>query len=140
MAVTPKVVDLTDTEYTSEQEWAENTKGIYMNLLAGIRHDPVDNKYKIVPIKYSNTPLEGEKVKFASGQEFIVICSVLAEEFANKQEVKDKWIACMKKLKDDYIEARKLDAHIASHNTDLRKLRKEGNLLDKDQLVDDEKK
>ena len=48
------------------------------------------NKYKMAPIVYSDVPLEGEKVKYGSGQEFVVNYSCLAEEFAHKTEVKDR--------------------------------------------------
>lgn len=134
MAVTNKVIDLKDTKFTSEQEWAENTNGIYMNMLNGIRWDPIDNKFKMAPIKYSDVPLEGEKLKFAGGQEFTVIYSCLGVEYKNKKEVRDTWWAKAEQLKKDYIEQTKLEAHIATNNTDLKKLRQEGALKDQDEL------
>ena len=132
-----KKVDLTNTDYNSEQDWAEHTKGVYMNLLSGCRYDPIDHKYKIAPIKYSTTPLEGEKIKFANNQEFIVLFSCLADEYHNKKEVYDKWWEKTNELVDAYKEQMKLEAHIASNNTDLKKLRKEGLLEDQDELDKD---
>lgn len=137
MAVTNKVIDLTNTDFKSEQEYAEKTNGIYMNMLNGIRWDPIDNKFKIAPIKYSDIPLEGEKIRFANNQELQVIFSCLASEFANKQEVRDKWWARAEKLKKDYIEQAKLDSYLKSSNTDLRKLRSEGALKDQDEVKDE---
>lgn len=134
MAVTTKYIDLSNTEYTSQQEYAENTKGIYMNMLGGCRFDPLDNKYKMAPIKYSDTPLEGEKIKFASGQEFTVIFSCLAEEYAHKKEVKDKWWAKANELVDAYKQQNQIEEHIKSNNTDLKRLRKEGALKEEDEL------
>lgn len=134
MTITTKHINLDDTDYVSEQQWAENTPGVFMNLLGGCRWDPIDNKYKIVPIKYSSVNLEGEKIKFSSGQEFQVLYSCLATDYANKQEVKDKWWEEAHKLIDGYKQQKQIQEHIASNNTDLKKLRKEGTLLEKEEL------
>lgn len=135
MAITQKHIDVSD-KYDSEQEYAENTPGVYMNMLGGIRWDPIDNKYKAAPIKYSDVDLTGEKIRFSGGQEFTVIFSCLATEYKNKAEVRNAWYEAAQKLKEDYIEQTKLEKHIASNNTDLKKLRKEGALLDQDDLED----
>ncbi|MGN1392592.1 MAG: hypothetical protein ACI4V7_00900 [Succinivibrionaceae bacterium] len=133
MAIQQKVVDISSKELT-KQQYAESTKGIYMNMLCGCRWDPVDNKYKMAPIVYSDVPLEGEKVKYGSGQEFVVNYSCLAEEFAHKTEVKDMWWKKAQEIVDMYKEQCQIEDHIKSHNTDLKKLRKEGVLKDQEDL------
>ena len=137
MAISKKDLDLTTTEHISAQSYAEATKGIWMNMLNAISFNEVDHKYHMPPVQYSDVNLEGEKIKFASGQEFTVIYSCLASEYKNKKEVYDKWWTKAKELKEAYIEQRKLDAHIASTNTSLKKLRAEGQLLTKEELDND---
>jgi hypothetical protein len=134
MAIETKHVDISEKEYASQQEWAENTKGVYMNLLGGVRWDPTDNKYKMAPIKYSDVNLEGEKIRFSGGQEYTVVFSCLAKEYAHKTEVREAWWEKARSLVEAFKEERKLDGYLASNNTDLKKLRSEGNLLDKDDL------
>ena len=134
MTVKTQYINLDDTDYVSQQQWAEHTPGVYMNLLGGCRWDQIDNKYKIVPIKYSSVDLTGEKIKFASGQEFQVLYSCLAMDYANKKEVKNEWWEQTNKLVEGYKEQKQIQDHIATNNTDLKRLRKEGALLDKDEL------
>ena len=134
MSITTKNIDLTNTEYKSEQEYAEHTPGVFMNMLNGVAFNTVDNKYHMMPIKYSDVNLEGEKIKFANGQEYVVVFSCLAEEYANKNSVKEAWWNAAKELVESFKETAKLDAHIKSTNTDLKKLRREGQLLEKDEL------
>ena len=140
MTISKKDLDLTTTEHISAQSYAEATKGIWMNMLNAISFNEVDHKYHMPPVQYSDVNLEGEKIKFASGQEFTVIYSCLASEYKNKKEVYNKWWEKAKELKQAYIEQRKLDAHIASNNTSLKKLRAEGQLLSKEELEDDTNK
>ena len=137
MAVTKKDIDLTPTDYASAQNYAESKVGTWMNMLNAISFNEVDHKYHMPPIQYSDVNLEGEKIKFASGQEFTVIFSCLASEYKNKKEVYDAWWNKAKELKKAYEEQIKIDSHIASHNTDLKKLRKEGQLLNKEELEND---
>ena len=134
MTISKKDLDLTTSEYLSAQSYAEATKGIWMNMLNAISFNEVDHKYHMPPVQYSDVNLEGEKIKFASGQEFTVIYSCLASEYKNKKEVYDTWWNKAKELKQAYEEQRKLDAHIASNNTSLKKLRSEGQLLSKEEL------
>lgn len=138
MAITQKIIDLDTTEYASEHEWACHTKGIWMNMLNGIRWDKDRERFIAAPIKYSDTNLEGEKIKFASGQEMMVIFSCLAMDYANKQETRDAWNAAAQKLKEGYLEQQQIEAYVKSTNTDLKKLRKSGQLLEKHEL-DEEK-
>lgn len=133
MAVTQKHIDISDTEMTAQQ-WAESQNNIWMNLLNGIRWDPIDNKYKVAPIKYSDVSLEGEKIRFGNNQEFQVLFSCLACEYAHKQEVKNKWNEALENLKKAYEEQKQLDRYTQSNNVDLKKLRDEGELLTKDEL------
>ena len=137
MAVTKKDIDLTKTDYVSAQSYAEAKTGTWMNMLNAISFNEKDHKYHMPPIQYSDVNLEGEKIKFASGQEFTVIFSCLAAEYKNKKEVYDAWWKKANELKAAYQEQVKLDAHIASTNTDLKKLRKEGQLLNKEELDND---
>lgn len=133
MAIKQKFIDISD-KFSSAQEFAEQTKGIWMNMLNAVYYNEVDNKYHMSPIKYSDTNLTGEKIKFSSGQELTVVFSCLAEEFAHKKEVKDAWWKKANELVEAYKEEMKLDAHIKSNNTDLKKLRKEGALLNQEEL------
>lgn len=134
MPITTKHVDISNTEYTSVLNWASKQKGVWMNMLGGIRWDPTDNKFKAAPIKYSTVNLLGEKIKFSNGQEFMVIYSCLAEDFMNKTEVRSEWYAAAEKLKQQYIEQNKLENYIKSNNVDLKKLRQQGILQDQDEL------
>lgn len=133
MAIKQKTIDISDKELT-KQQYAEQTKGVYMNMLCGCRWDPVDNKYKMPPIIYSDIPLEGETVKSGGGQDFIVNYSCLAEEYAHKQEIKDMWWNKAQEVVKMYKEQQQIAEHIKSNNTDLKKLRKEGVLKDQDEL------
>lgn len=137
MTISKKDLDLTTTEHISAQSYAEATKGIWMNMLNAISFNETDHKYHMPPVQYSDVNLEGEKIKFASGQEFTVIYSCLASEYKNKREVYDAWWNKAKELKKAYEEQRKLDSYISSTNTDLKKLRKEGLLADKEELDND---
>ena len=139
MAIEQKIINLDETTYKSEQEWATHQNGIWMNLLGGIRFDPVRNKYVVAPIKYSTVNLEGEKVKFASGQEYQVIFSCLASEYANKKEVYDKWWEKVEELKEAYKQQQQIEAYTKTNNVDIKKLRNEGNLLTQDELDTDKK-
>lgn len=56
----------------------------------------------MMPIQYSDVNMEGEKVRFADGREFMVIYSCLASEYAHKQEVKDEWWAKARELIEGY--------------------------------------
>jgi hypothetical protein len=133
MAITTKNIDLSK-EYASEQQWAENTNGVFMNMLNGVTYNEIDKKYHLLPIKYSDVNLEGEKIRFSGGQEYTVVFSCLAKEYAHKTEVRDAWWQKARSLVEAFKEERKLDGYLASNNTDLKKLRSQGNLLDKDDL------
>lgn len=134
MAIEQKTFDLDKTKYKSEHEWATHTPGIWMNLLGGIRFDNKTNKYVVAPIKYSDVNLEGEKIKFASGQEYQVIFSCLAIEYANKRDVYDTWWNKVEELKEAYKQQKQIESHIKTNNIDVKKLRNEGNLLTQEEL------
>ena len=134
MAIEQKTLNLDETKYKSEQEWAIHTPGIWMNLLGGIRFDPVTNKYTIAPIKYSTVNLEGEKIKFASGQEYQVIFSCLASEYANKRDVYDAWWKKVEELKEAYKQQKQVESYIKENNVDMNDLRDKGDLLTQDEL------
>ena len=134
MSVSVKNIDLTETKYNSELDWAAD-KGYWMNMLGGVRYDYTRQKYVMAPIKYSDVSLLGENIRFASGQDFQVVYSCLANEYKNKQEVKDAWWEHANKIVEDFKEQQKIQAHIDSTNTDLKKLRHDGALLDKEDLT-----
>lgn len=134
MTVTQKRLDISDTELTAQQYAEQNN--LWMNMLGGVYYDKITNKYKMAPIKYSDVSLLGEKIRFASGQEFQVIHSCLASEYKNKKEVYNAWWDRAKKLVEQYKEQQKIAEHIASNNTDIKKLRKEGALLGTEDLTD----
>jgi len=135
MAVTQKTIDISNTEYNSELEWA-SANGYWLNLLNGITWDEKIKKYRLTPLKYSTVSLYGEKIRFGDGQEFQVIFSCLASEYLHKQKVKDEFNDKIQWLKDQYNEQVKLKRHIDSNNTDLKKLRAEGALANKEDLAD----
>lgn len=134
MTITTKELDLTKEDYKSPQEYAEHTPGVFMNMLNGVSYNTVDGKYHMMPIKYSDVNMEGEKIRFANGQEYTVVFSCLAQEYANKQEVKDKWWAAANKLVESFKEARKMDLYLATNNKDLKKMRQRGELLNSDEI------
>lgn len=138
MAIEQKIIDIsTNEDYASKQKWAEATPGVFMNMLAGVRYDTLTNKYVMAPIQYSTVNLEGEKIKFNGGQELIVVFSCLASEYANKKEVYKKWWDAAESLIKSYKDQKQLEAYIATNNTDLKKLRKEGLLQNEDELKDE---
>lgn len=134
MAITEKVIDLTNSEKT-QAEWLNETKGVWINMLNGVWYNEQDKKYHFVAPIFSDVSLEGEKIKPKSNQEFTVVFSCLHDEFQNNTEVKKQWWAAAEKVKQAYIEQKKIQAHIESNNTDLKRLRKEGALEDKEELA-----
>ncbi len=130
MTITTKLIDLKDTEYKSAQEYAENSNGVYMNMLGGVRFDETTGKYIMAPIKYSDANLEGEKIRFNNGVELQVIFSCLAKEYKNKKEVYNQWWDKAEEMIRMYKEQKQLESHIKSENLDLKKLREEGSLDD----------
>ena len=130
MTITTKLIDLKDTEYKSAQEYAENSNGVYMNMLGGVRFDEITGKYIMAPIKYSDANLEGEKIRFNNGVELQVIFSCLAKEYKNKKEVYNQWWDKAEEMIRMYKEQKQLESHIKSENLDLKKLREEGSLDD----------
>jgi hypothetical protein len=130
MTISTKVIDLKDTEFTSSQEFAENTTGIYMNMLGGVRYDEVTGKYMMAPIKYSDADLTGEKIRFSNGIELQVIFSCLAKEYKNKKEVYNQWWDKAENLVKMYKQQKQIEAHVKSENIDLKKLRDDGELDD----------
>lgn len=131
MAITKKNIDVPPV-YASTQKWAESQKGVFMNMLNGVAFDPVDQKYHMMPIQYSDANLEGEKVRFGDNREFTIIYSCLAEEFAHKESVREQWWAKAKELVEGYKQANQIENYLASNNgIDLNKLRQQGSLDDK---------
>lgn len=130
MTITKKTVEVPEV-FASTQKWAESQKGVFMNMLNGVAFNPVDNKYHMMPIQYSDVNMEGEKIRFGDNREFTVIHSCLAEEFAHKEEVKELWWAKARELVDGYKKAQQMEDYIASNNgVDLKKLRQQGSLDD----------
>lgn len=128
MTIVKKDMEL-PKEYASRQQWAENQKCVFMNMLNGVSFNTVDNKYHMMPIQYSDVNMEGEKVRFNDNREFMVIYSCLASEYAHKQEVRDEWWAKARELVEGYKKAQQMDDYIASNNgIDLKKMRQEGSL------------
>lgn len=128
MAITQKAIEI--PEGMSPQEWAEQTPGIYMNLVGMAGKNPVDGKYHFAPIKYSDANLEGEKVRYANGSEATVLFSCLAMEYKHKKSVYDAWW----KAANDAIESLKkqeqIENYVQQNNIDLKKLRNEGSLVE----------
>jgi len=126
MAITKTTIEI--PEGYSEQAWAEQTPGVYMNMLGMAGKNPVDGKYHFAPIKYSDVNMEGEKVKFADGREATVIFSCLAMEYKNKKEVYDQWWAKAKEAIESLKEQEQIENYVKQENIDLKDLRKQGML------------
>lgn len=130
MTIVKKNMEL-DEQYASSQQWAENTKGIYMNMLNGVAFDQVDQKYHMLPIQYSDVNMEGEKVRFNDNREFMVIYSCLATEYAHKEEIRNEWWAKARALVEDYKKAQQVEDYINSNNgIDLKRMRQDGTLYE----------
>lgn len=128
MTITTKNIEVSE-EYVSSQQWAESQKGVFMNMLNGVAFNNVDNKYHMMPIQYSDVNMEGEKIRFADGREFMVIYSCLASEFAHKEEVRNEWWDKARELVDGYKKAQQVEDYINSNNgIDLNKMRQDGTL------------
>lgn len=115
-------------EGETEQSWAEKTPGCYMNLVAMAGKNPADGKYHFAPIVYSDTNMEGEKVKYPDGREATVLFSCLAMEYKNKKEVYDQWWAKANEAVKALKEQEKIENYVKQNNIDLKKLRNEGSL------------
>ena len=112
----------------TEQEWAEQTPGVYMNLIGLAGKNPVDGKYHFAPIKYSDVNMEGEKVKYGDGREAVVLFSCLAMEYKNKREVYDMWWAKAKEAIESLKEQENIENYTKQNNIDLKDLRRSGAL------------
>lgn len=112
----------------TEQEWAEQTPGVYMNLIGLAGKNPVDGKYHFAPIKYSDVNMEGEKVKYSDGREATVLFSCLAMEYKNKKEVYDMWWAKAREAIESLREQEQIENYVKQNNMDLKDLRKSGAL------------
>ena len=112
----------------TEQEWAEQTPGVYMNLIGLAGKNPIDGKYHFAPIKYSDVNMEGEKVKYGDGREAVVLFSCLAMEYKNKKEVYDMWWAKAREAIESLQEQEKIENYTKQNNIDLKDLRRSGAL------------
>lgn len=127
MAITNTAIQIPDG--MTEQEWAEQTPGVYMNLIGLAGKNPIDGKYHFAPIKYSDVNMEGEKVKYGkNGTEATVIFSCLAMEYKNKKEVHDLWWAKAREAIKTLQEQEQIENYVKQENIDLKKLRNEGSL------------
>jgi len=115
-------------EGLTEQAWAEKTPGVWMNLIGLAGKNPIDNKFHFAPIKYSDTNLEGEKVKYPDGREATVLFSCLAMEYKNKKEVHDMWWAKANEAIKSLREQEQIETYVKQNNIDLKDLRKQGAL------------
>lgn len=129
MAITQTNIQI--PEGLTEQEWAEQTPGVYMNLIGLAGKNPVDGKYHFAPIKYSDVSLEGEKIKYGPNNvEATVLFSCLAMEYKHKKEVYDKWWEKSREAIKALEEQQQIENYIKQENIDLKKLRNEGSLND----------
>lgn len=128
MTITTKEIDLTKSEYKTAQEYAQNTVGVYMNMLGGVRYDELTGKYIMAPIKYSDANLEGEKIRFSNGMELQVVFSCLASDYKNKKEVYNQWWDKANEIIKMYKEQKQIENYVKENNIDLKKLKDEGSL------------
>ena len=107
-----------------------------MNLVAMAGKNPVDNKYHFAPIQYSDVNMEGEKVKYPDGREATVVFSCLAMEYKNKKEVYDQWWAKANEVVKMLKEQEQIETYVQQNNIDLKKLRDQGSLEDKEDVTE----
>lgn len=119
----------------SPQEWAEQTPGVYMNLVAMAGKNPIDNKYHFSSIQYSDVNMEGEKVKYPDGREATIVFSCLAMEYKNKKEVYDQWWSKANEVIKMLKEQEQVETYVKQNNIDLKKLREQGSLEDKEDVT-----
>lgn len=134
--ITKTPIQIPDGE--TEQSWAEQTPGVYMNLVAMAGKNPVDGKYHFAPIVYSDVNMEGEKVKYPDGREATVIFGCLAMEYKNKKEVYDAWWAKAQEAVKALKEQEQIETYVKQNNVDLKKLRNQGSLDDRPEEKDAE--
>ena len=131
---TKTTIQIPDGE--SEQSWAEKTPGCYMNLVAMAGKNPVDGKYHFAPIVYSDTNMEGEKVKYPDGREATIVFSCLAMEYKNKKEVSDRWWTKANEVVKMLKEQEQIETYVEQNNIYLKKLRNQGSLEEKEDVAE----
>mgnify|MGYP000294437623 CR=1 FL=1 len=111
----------------SLMEYAQNTKGIYVNLLNLCGRSPA-GKYEF-RYMLSNKNLLGEKVKFQMGAEETeasVIYSCLGTDYKNQKKYRREFKEAVDQLVKDYKNQERVEAHLATENYTLAEMRKKG--------------
>lgn len=102
----------------SLMEYAQRTKGVYVNLLNLCGYNEKTKNYETMYI-LSNVNLTGEKVSFNNGGEPMqatVIYSCLGADYKASKKYRNEWKKARDGLIEDYKKQSKLDLHISTHN------------------------
>lgn len=102
----------------SLMEYAQRTKGVYVNLLNLCGYNEKTKNYETMYI-LSNVNLTGEKVSFNNGGESMqatVIYSCLGVDYKASKKYRNEWKKARDGLIEDYKKQSKLDLHISTHN------------------------
>lgn len=102
----------------SLMEYAQRTKGVYVNLLNLCGYNEKTKNYETMYI-LSNVNLTGEKVSFNNGGEPMqatVIYSCLGVDYKASKKYRNEWKKARDGLIEDYKKQSKLDLHISTHN------------------------
>ena len=127
-----KIVDI--PENVSLIEYAQNTKGLYINLLNLCGKNPVTGKYECRYI-ITNKSLMGEKVKFEQAGQSIdatVVFSCLGTDYKTQKRFRRDFKKMVDQIAESYQKQERLDMHISGEHVDLKEMRKKGLLDDND--------
>lgn len=106
----------------SYMEYAQMTKGVYVNLLNGCCYNEKTGNYETLYLISEGGPLYGKKIKMENG-EYTCIYSCLGTSYRDDPEIQKQWNDTRNQLIKDYQDQVTLESHIKQENIDLKKLR-----------------
>lgn len=105
----------------SFMEYAQMTKGVYVNLMNGCKYNETTGNYETMYLITEGGPLFGKTIKTPEG-EFTCIYSCLGTSYRDDPDIRQAWKEARDGLIKDYKDQVALDAHIKTHNIDLKKI------------------
>lgn len=105
----------------SYMEYAQMTKGIYMNLMSGCRYNEITGEYETIYLISKGGPLFGQNVKTPDG-DYTCVYSCLGTSYRDDPSVRAEWKKAREDLIKDYQDQVALEKHIKTNNIDLKKL------------------
>lgn len=105
----------------SYMEYAQMTKGVYVNLLNGCSYNEKTGQYETLYLISEGGPLFGKKIKMNNG-EYTCIYSCLGTSYRDDPEIRKQWKEARDGLINDYKDQVTLESHIKTNNIDLKKL------------------